>query len=89
MTRVYSPGEDTGQDLHGPTEVVRGVRKPSMKVHSSLSIRQHSGTSSLFSAPDTEMRGHRHLLVLVVSAWLEAEVFGKLHGVMPPSFCTC
>ncbi len=48
--RAYSPGEDAGQELHGPTEVVRGVRKPSLMVHRSLSKRQHSTASSLFRA---------------------------------------
>lgn len=47
VIRAYSPGEDAGQDLHGPTEVVRGVRKPSLMVHSSLSISQHAGTFAL------------------------------------------
>ena len=32
-TRANSPGAYPWQDLHGPGEVVRGVRKPSLMVH--------------------------------------------------------
>ncbi len=37
---ALSSGEDVGQDLHGQTEVVRRVRKPSLMVHTLLSISQ-------------------------------------------------
>ncbi len=46
-TRADLSGEDAWQDLHGPTEVVRGVRKPSLMVHLSLSISQRSDVFAL------------------------------------------
>ncbi len=46
---VSSRREGAGQGLHGPIEVVRGVRKPPLKVHSLLSKRQHSASFRLLT----------------------------------------
>jgi len=44
---VLEGWRSAGQDLHGSTEVVRGVRKPSLMVHSSLLVSRRPAVFSL------------------------------------------